>query len=314
MSEESNAAVVDQVDEESQVTAADAEELAAFEAEINGTPLPKSTKEADADVEDEHTEKADTTPEPPAKTEAPSVSVPGVTQEQLNELFSTVKTVEELKTGIAKLRDDAFGRLGGLERTMKERVDSGFDWELTREDFKDIEEAVPFLADPLNKVLNNLAKKAKVKIPAPQTINVDEIRSTLKAEVQAELNESRAQMFKEMQSELLTERFPTWQQDVAKPEFGTWLEAENVKQPGLKQMFLSSIRANEIGGVLKNYHEHVKAQAQPPAPKLKPKPSAGSRTQRLAEALPPRGTSSATPPSKGPLSEEEAFEEAASRK
>jgi hypothetical protein len=159
-----------------------------------------------------------------------------------------------------------------------------------------------------------LASKAKVKVPTPQSINVDEIRESLKKEVSETLQQNSLDTYKAIQSALLTDRFPTWQTDVAKPEFTGWLDSEDTKQPGLKNMFLASNNANEIGGVLKNFHAHVAAKAQLSTPKPKPKTPVVNRSQRLAEALPVRGTQSSAPMPKTAVTEEDGFELAASEK
>lgn len=281
-----------------------AAELAGFEAGMRGEELPPSDQ--DAPAAEEKAELTEPPADPPAKVEPPAESPVGVTKEQLDQLFTTAKTVDELQKGLTKLRDDAFGRLGGLERTLKERGDSGIDLDITSEDLKDVDEAVPFLSEPLKKALMGIIKKAKVKVPTPQAVNVDEIRNSLKADFDTELAARSVDLFKSTQKAILDFQLPSWEADCQKPEFHTWLDEENKTQPGIKKLFLESIQANEIGGVLKKFHAHVeksKAAAQPkPKPKAQP-----TRSERLAESLLPKGASSHTPPPKGPMSEADAF-------
>lgn len=292
-------------DESPDPTADDAAELAGFEAAMRGEELPPSDQDAPAaDEKAELTEEKETPP--PAKVETPAETPVGVTQDQLNQLFSTAKTVDELQKGLTKLRDDAFGRLGGLERTLKERGDSGIDLDITSDDLKDVDEAVPFLSEPLKKALTGIIKKAKVKVPTPQAVNVDEIRSTLKAEFDHELSARSVDLYKSTQKAILDFQLPTWEADCQKPEFHAWLEQENTTQPGIKKMFIESIQANEIGGVLKKFHTHVEKTKAATLPKPKPK-SQPTRADRLAESLLPKGASSHTPPQKGPMSEADAF-------
>lgn len=281
-----------------------AAELAGFEAAMRGEELPPSDQEAPK-TEETIESTATLKEEPPTKVESPVVPPVGVTQDQLNQLFATAKTVDELQKGLTKLRDDAFGRLGGLERTMKERSDSGIDLDITADDLKDVDEAVPFLSEPLKKALSGILKKAKVKVPTPQAVNVDEIRQTLKTEFDTELANRSVDLYKSTQKAILDFQLPSWEADCQKPEFHNWLEEENKAQPGIKKMFLESIRANEIGGVLKKFHAHVE-KAKTPTPKPKPKTQL-TRTDRLTEALLPKGASSLTPAPKGPQSEAEAF-------
>lgn len=282
-----------------------AAELAGFEAAMRGEELPPSDQEtpaAEEKTELTETPKAD----PPAKVETPVASPVGVTQEQLDQLFSTAKTVDELQKGLTKLRDDAFGRLGGLERTLKERGDSGIDLDITNEDLKDVDEAVPFLSEPLKKALMGIIKKAKVKVPTPQAIDVDAIRNSLKVEFDTELATRSVDLFKSTQKAILDFQLPSWEADCQKPEFHAWLDEENKTQPGIKKMFIESIQANEIGGVLKKFHTHVEKSKAAPQPKPKPK-TQPTRSERLNESLLPKGASSHTPPPKGPMSEADAF-------
>lgn len=319
--------VTDAVAEESTVelTAdekAIAEELAGFEAAVEGVDLPKTE---DAEEENTHAEeaKADAAQDAEkieavaeaAKTVEPELAK--VTQDQLKELLATAGSIKELSEGLKKLEDKTFGKIGGLERLVKQAeklTESGLDLTLTDEDFAEVDTEVPMLTKPLQKLINKIVKQAKVKVPAAEAIDVEALRTKFIEEVDTKVKEARLESYKELQTTLLTDRFPDWKETVAKKDFHEWLASEDKLTPGYQNMFLQSWNATEIGGVLKKFNAHKdaaeKAKTQAPpvktTAKVTQKPS-NSRVERLKEAELPRA-SSVTPKPKGPMTEEEAFE------
>ena len=313
MAEQTHDAVVEDSEvEQTPEQLAAAEELAGFEAAIEGTPLPKTDAVKDEVVEEE-------TPEPVAKAEAavtaPAVVEPPlakVTEEQFNKLVATATTVDELKAGLEKLRGDAFGKLGGIERLVKQYekiTDSGLELDLTDADYKDIDTEVPMLTKPLQALVSKILK-AKVKVPAAQAVDLESLETKFEERVQAKVGETATKLWQDFQTALVTRDYPDWRTTVSKKEFQVWLADQDKESPGYQQMFQSSWDANVVGGALKKFNAHIeaeKSQTQPspkPTPRVVPKTS--TRTQRLLEALPGKANST-TPRPKGPQSEEEAF-------
>lgn len=295
-----------------------ADELAGFEAAIEGTELeePKPTVEVDAGEEDPPVTEEPTAPVVDTKETPPSEPSPEVvTAEQLKELLATSGSVKELTDGLKKLRDDAFGKIGGLERLIKQAekvTDSGLDLTLTDEDFAEVDQEVPMLTKPLQKLVTKILKQAKVKVPTAETIDVTALREQWHAEIETKMAERELNLSRSFEERLLTDRYPEWKETVVTPEFKTWLANEDKLSPGYQRTFMESWSAREIGGVLKKFNAHQadaeKAKTQPsPTPKPKVATPSQSRVERLKEAIPPKA-SSVTPKPKGPQTEEEAFD------
>lgn len=300
---------------------AEADELAGFEAAIEGTELEEDSKATDAveesvtteEVTDESAE-TDTGVEQKEESASSTPQPPSVTNEQLQELLATAGSVKELTDGLKKLRDDAFGKIGGIERLIKQAekvTESGLDLTLTDEDFAEVDSEVPMLTKPLQKLVNKILKQAKVKVPTAEALDVNALRDQFHAEVEAKMAERELNLNRSFEERLLTDRYPEWKETVVTPEFKTWLANEDKVSPGYQRTFMESWSAREIGGVLKKFNAHQDAEnaktPSPPAPKPKTTPSSQSRVERLKEAIPPKA-SSVTPKPKGPLTEEEAFE------
>ena len=299
---------------------ASAEEQAGFDAAIEGVDLPKTeeVKEDGTEVAQEVEQKEDDKKEEKKEPEKVEPALAKVTEDQFNHLLATATTVKELTEGLKKLRDDAYGKIGGIERLLKQverSNESGLDLTLTDDDFKEVDNEVPMLTKPLQKLVNKILKNAKVKVPSIEPVDIDAVRQTLAQELEEKMQKARVEDYQRNQRDMLTDRFPDWQETVAKQEFHTWLAAEDKLSPGYQDRFLSSWNAREIGGVLKKFNAHqeaaekAKTQAPPPVkskPKATPSPS-NDRKERLKQSIPPKASSS-TPTPKGPLTEEEAFE------
>lgn len=301
---------------------AEAEELAGFEAAIEGTDLAKETPTPTAEVEasestPETEDPVEETPVSEATEEVKPVVPPAVsvTEEQLKELMATSGSVKELTDGLKKLRDDAFGKIGGIERLIKQAekmTDSKLDLTLTDEDFAEVDSEVPMLTKPLQKLFTKVLKQAKVKVPTAEAVDVESLRTQFHQEIEAKMQERELNLQRGFEERLLTDRHPEWKEVVVKPEFKDWLTNEDKLSPGYQRTFMESWSAREIGGVLNKFKAHqadVEKAKAAAASKPKPavKPPSQSRTERLKEAVLPKA-SSVTPKPKGPVTEEEAFE------
>lgn len=304
---------------------AEAEELAGFEAAVAGKELakePSKTDEAEEDTESatsETTEAAEEVSTTASAEVAPAVTpAVSVTEDQLKELMATAGSVKELTDGLKKLRDDAFGKIGGIERLIKQAekmTDSKLDLTLTDDDFAEVDSEVPMLTKPLQKLFTKILKQAKVKVPVAEAVDVESLRTQFHQEIEAKMQERELNLQRGFEERLLTDRYPDWKDTVVKQEFKDWLATEDKASPGYQRTFMESWSAREIGGVLNKFKTHQadveKAkQAAAPKPKSQVTPPAQSRTERLKEAVLPKA-SSVTPKPKGPLTEEEAFESVA---
>lgn len=277
---------------------------AAFESGYTGAPTeippPEAKKPDDAPAE--------TTEVPAAPAQEP-LSVDA----QLQDIVAKVKTVDEMKLAIEKLRGDAFGKLGGLERILKQLQDSstGQAIEVSAADLSELEAEFPglnlgpSLAKGLTRVLS------KVKGPAVKGLSQEEVDAQIEARLRKEAAD-REERRKQDAVEALAEEHEDWSTVIGPPdsqtEFRVWLKSLG---PEKEQKFLSSWNPNYVGKVLTEF-KSKKAATPPPTPEpTPPKADAGkkdSRSQRLAEAVPVKG--GGLPPAKSRQTDEEAAFEA----
>jgi hypothetical protein len=295
---------------------AEAEELAGFQAEIDGTELPKTDEvkeESQEVVQDETTVDAEKEAAPVAEKVEPALAK--VTEDQFKELLATATTVKELTDGLKKLEGKAFGKIGELERVLKQAeksAESGLDIKLSDEDFAEVDQEVPMLTKPLQKLVNKILKEAKVKVPAFEPVDLESIRNQFKEESEARIKEVQVESYKTLPTSLLTYAHRDWKETVASQDFQAWLQEEDKLTPGYQNMFNQSWDATEIGGVLTKFKAHIdkakKAKSDTPPSKSTSKatPPSNNRVERLKEAIPPKA-SSVTPKPKGPETEEDGF-------
>jgi hypothetical protein len=279
-----------------------AEETAAFESGFIGEALPTET-----------TPPASAPPENPVVAKVDSVEAAAgqpqvATDAQLKELLAKVNSVDELKSAIEKLRGDAFGKVGGLERTLKQLQDAtpiGQPIEVKAEDLAELEAEFPGLnlGPSLAKGLTRVLGKFKgTGAPAPG-LTPEEIKAQIEAVRQDAANRIEEGR-KHSAVERLTDLHEDWQTVIGPPdsqtEFRTWLKGQGPEQ---EQAFLSSWDPRFISKTLSTFKN---AKSEPP--KVDPKPKTDTRAQRLAEAVPAKG--GGIPPAKSKKTEEEAaFEE-----
>lgn len=227
---------------------------------------------------------------------------------QLKELLAKVNTVDDLRVAIDKLRGDAFGKVGGLERTLKQLQEStpiGQAIEVSASDLAELESEFPglnlgpSLAKGLTRVLSKL-KGTGAHGLTPEAVN-EQIEARLQQEKVAREEERKQQA-----AERLTDLHEDWPTVIGPPnsqtEFRLWLKAQGADK---ELAFLNSWDPRFIGKTLTAF----KAEKQ--APKPKPTPTVdvpNRRNQRLAEAVPAKG--GGVPPANPRKNDEEAAFEA----
>lgn len=274
------------------------EESAAFESGFSGaTETPTETTPPAAQTTE--------TPEPVVAAPVASAMVQ-VTEAQYNDLLAKVNTVDDLKGSIEKLRGDAFGKVGGLERTLKqiqEATPVGQAIEVKAEDLAELEKEFPGLnlGPSLAKDLTRVLSKFKGTGAVTPGLTPEQITAqfeTERARIATQFEEERKQRV----AERVGDRHEDWREVIGAPdsqtEFRTWLKGLGAEK---EQEFLSSWDPRLITTTLTTFKERKKTPETP-------KPSTTTRTQRLAEAVPAKG--GGIPPVKSKKSEEEAaFEE-----
>lgn len=236
----------------------------------------------------------------------PSVSLP---ESQLRDLLTKVNSVDEIRAAIEKLRGDAFGKVGGLERTLKqlqEATPAGQAIEVSASDLAELESEFPGLnlGPSLAKGLTRVLSKFKGTGAPVVGITPEELQAHLNVRAQQDA-EFREEERKRQAAERLTDLHEDWQHVIgpvnSQTEFRTWLKGQGAEQ---ETAFLSSWDPRFIAKTL------TKFKSAKQAPPIVPKPATSGkdpRTQRLAEAVPAKGGGMA--PAKSKVNEEElAFE------
>ena len=278
----------------------DATALADFNSgfeESTGTPTEAATLTPEAKVESDPTKTDEVIPEVTAEL-APELTPATVTQEQLNTLLVKSRSVDELTATLTKFKDDTAGRMGGLERTIKELIAStptGDPVEVTAADLAEFGKEFPDLAPKLAKDLTAaLAKKGITK--KTETVAAPPVDVT--AMVQSALAIEAVKLEQRMAEEHLVDLYGTeWKtitghKDSTTP-YRLWL---NSQPADYREKLLTTNSGVQIAKSIAKFQDYEKAEA---AKKVVPKPApkvASTRPQRLSEAVPPKGGAPASQP------------------
>jgi hypothetical protein len=240
--------------------------------------------------------------ETPVPQEPPLATL---TEAQLNDIVSKANSVGEVRAAIEKLRGDAFGKLGGLERLLKQLQESSSPGEIAELKPEDLEElradGYVDLSANLVKGLNRALARAKKPVtvapvaPAPafDPSTLQPLMEDLRKQVKQEVTQ-------ETEARLLSRQHKDWAEvigpkDSATP-FRAWLKG---KGTAYETQILSSWDSSEIADALDTFKTEAAART-----KAVPR-GQDSRSQRLAEAVPPRGGASAPPKPRAKTPEEE---------
>lgn len=244
--------------------------------------------------------------EPAAQAETPAPEFVQITKADWEALSSKAAAIDELKVAQERLAGTAFGKIGDLQRQLKEGGSRGA-VKLSEEDFAELKADYPELADSQLKGMQRLLDKLNAGTsagPDPEAIkNL--------------LSEQRLSLRQELVEETLETVVPGWKQDVATPAFMGWVE----KQPGWKPQYADqrytdlirkdpdselsklikanpsspvaqffSSRPSDAAALVGAYRKDKSAATEPAKPAA---PSA--RKQQLAAAATPKSTGARAP-------------------
>jgi hypothetical protein len=229
-----------------------------------------------AGFDNKPTAAADNVPtETPAQEQVAAPEYVQITKSDWESLNSRAAKVDQIEATLGKRFDQAFGKMGGLERKLAEMqaaAPEGQVAQISDEDFAEMAEDYPELAamtvNGLNKVLG------KMKAGGGSTITEEVVTERMRAvesRIRAEVSEVS-----------LETAFPGWKKEVRTPRFDAWLnsQADDVK------VLAESPQYGDAAQMLRLYSESLKAPAPTPSPK---NPAASSRQRQIAAAVPPRG-------------------------
>jgi hypothetical protein len=205
-----------------------------------------------------------------------------VTREDWDRVSKNAAKVDEIEVTFGKLRDQAFGKIGGLERAfaqIQQATPQGAAVEISAEDFTELKEQYPELAEltlkGLNKAMGKLKGTGGNVDPKVFEEKAGEIRSTVRDEVT------------DMTLDAILDG--DWQQEVRSPKFAEWMNAQTpeVKALAASDKLRDAARLMRLFKVHRDTPAPVPTPAPSPAPTPAPTPS--PRQQRTTAAVPPRG-------------------------
>ena len=253
----------------------------------------KETGDELAQPENENTPAAETKPvvDIPAVVPPVEKTLATLSEEQVAHLLSSAKSVEELKAAMETRFGSAFGKMGGLERTIKELqagTAAGEAVELTDADLAELTKEFPDVAvhvsTGLKRILSRIKGTKGAHVPFdPETVKPIATEVILQRQRESELEE-------------LSENHPNWNEMIGpvgtKTPYREWLG----NQPAAYQMLVAnSWRASTVGRSIERFEayqeqETKKAAAAEKALKGKKTPSStATRAEILAEAVNQRG-------------------------
>lgn len=246
--------------------------FAAGFAEARGDEPPAEAVQPEPEPVAEAEEEA---PEPEPEEETVQETFAGLTQQQLMEgLARAVKAEEEDRR--------IYGKIGELQRHINslQQANSGQPVELSKDDFAELAEDFPDLAE---KIAKGLSGKLRA-VAAPQGPAVD------LSEIEARLTETEERLSRKYEAKLLAMQHPDWREVADSPEFAVWKGTlpQDV-QAELETSWDAAYLSSAIG-TFKNWRDQSKQTQQ-------------QRSARLEAAVTPQGL-----PVKGPaISEDDAF-------
>jgi hypothetical protein len=239
------------------------------------------------------------TPEPtPAPTPAPEYVQ--VTREDWDRVNSKAAKVDEIEVNFGKMRDTAFGKIGGLERALagiQQATPQGAAVEVSATDFAELQEHYPELAEQTVKGLNKVLGKLKGTGGAPVDPKVfDEKVSEISRSVTSHVIDATLDAIVD----------GDWQQEVKSDKFKDWIKA----QPADVKTLGESDKLRDASRLMRLYRKHLDTPAPTPAPSQAPAAPAqpSMRQRQMAAAVATKGEASAPAP-KGKTPFEQGFEE-----
>lgn len=221
-----------------------------------------------AGLEDAPTETPAVLQEPPQE-EAPQPKYRQITEDEWNEIQTRAAAADTLKATLEKVSGTAFGKIGGIERTLAQLQSSGVG-EVSVEDFTKLRDEFPDLAEMLVEGLNGALKKAPRGSGEPATVDLSEIESKFNATL-AERLDAQELAF---ETRLLASKHRDWKDVTATTEFAAW----SATKPVEFQQQLAGRDSDFIADALTEFKARNKAAND------------SLRRSRIAAAETPRGS------------------------
>lgn len=218
-----------------------------------------------------------------------------ITEQEWTQVQSTAAAIDTLKTEHRKELDRAFGKVGGLERTLKtiqEATPAGHTVEVTDADVADLAKEFPELGGLVLKSLKSVAGKLKGTAPAaPAAPDPALIEATVQTRLIA------------LQSEELEDARPNWRTITGTPEAKTPYRVWLATQPAEYQAKLASTNSamviarslDKFEAAAASIAKDAAAAAEKAAAEAAKKAAADKRRGVIAAAVPPKGSTGHVP-------------------
>lgn len=242
-------------------------DLAEFTAGYDAAP-PTETPDLAAEKPKEEPQVA----QAPAEPAAPEYVQ--LTRQQFDDLQSRTSKSEEAATKLQQSLDKAFGKLGVVEQDLRSRATAPVAGEISDEDFAELKALDPDIARMVSEGLKSASKKLQLQVPEIDSAPIEAL-------VEQRVSQRLEQVAIETGTRQLNRAHPGWQQLIQKPDgsltpdFEAWFQKQDESLRADVLAFDAQATSEAIGKFKKHREDAAKA---------------ATRTNRLDEAVNPRGT------------------------
>ena len=236
------------------------------------------------------------TPEPAeaAQEPAPPPKLAQITEEQYADLLARAASVDELKAELGKKVDQAFGKIGDVNRliaSLQQSTPAGEAISLNDDDLAELSSEFPEIAAMTAKGLNRVL--SRLKGTGGTSPDIESIVQQRLAPVMEALPTRVEAMVSE---KLLAKEYGDWRAIVGKPDEKTEYRAWLSTQPAKYQQTVSETYDSVVIGESLTRFKAEQAKAQAAAEEARKKAEAANqRKSRFEAAATPRGMPGNTP-------------------
>lgn len=226
------------------------------------------------------------TDKPAENAETPAIEYAQLTKAEYEELKGRAALVEELKATQEKSFGTAFGKIGGIERTIQQ-LQAGPQIEISQEDIDALREDFPPLAAALEKVRNMRGLPGA----GMDAAKLDEL---VQQRIAPALDSINARVAQAVEMRLLAKQHPDFREVDQSDDFKAWVQQQ--PKSFVDQLVKASTEYDSdfVGSAMTKFKQSRKAAANQSDP-------ASARRSRMSAAVTPRG--SGTPAASDPLDE-----------
>ena len=215
-----------------------------------------------------------------------------ITEDEYTQLMDRLNSADS----VGKRADTALGKIGGLERTIRELQEAtpkGQAITLSEDDFEEMKADFPDIAKMTVAGFNRALAKIRGTGPATsaqpaQSFDPKQIDAMFSERLGTEITKVRQEVRQEAAMDVVDSFNPNWRQTVNTQEWKDWVMAQPEAE---RQVILNSWRPSEVLSALTKFNDHITAAAKKPAPK----PKADPKPNRFASNVAPKSTGGMTP-------------------